>query len=196
MFNKNGQKLLNSNYGNVQSAGTNAYAWIQYMGITASNTLTDTSGRTISAAYPFYNTSGLAIDALIQAVTKHTLLGQHGVYSNGSTSPSTSTKDRGVRYHVGYRSGGFNENITTPVDDFNSFVSFSQSYGLKTFTVTNGNASPIVINEISFSCYMTANQSTTYYEILFAGFNLGEITIPAGAAYSFTLTHLMESETT
>lgn len=194
MFNKNGQKLLNSNYGNATTVGTNAYSFIQYMGITANNTLTSISNQSFSAAYPFFSTSGVATDALIQAVTKHTLLGLHGVYLSGSATPSSNQKERGVRYHVGYRSGGFNENITTPVNDFNNLTSFSQSYGVKTFTVTNTTASPIVMNEISFSCYLTGDQTANYYEFLFAGFNLGEITIPAGGAYSFTLTHLMESE--
>lgn len=195
MFNKNGQKLLNANYGEVTSgSGTNTTGRITLMGVNANNPLKDVSGNSLAVAYQFYNSSGLSGDYLIQAVTKFTLIGFHGVYASGSITATTATKDRGVRYHVGYRNGGFNEDVIAPVDTANSYVSFSQSYGVKTFTVANSSNAPITINEISFSCYIAGGQdASAYREILFAGFNLGEITIPAGGAYSFTLTHLMES---
>ena len=195
MFNKNGQKLLNTNYGNMSSS-TGSVSYFKLQAIGANNTLTDVSGNTISAAYQYYYSSGLSGDYLIQAVTKFTLIGFHGVYANGTTTATDATKQMGVRYHVGYRSGGFNQDVTAPVDDFTHLVAFSQSYGIKTFTITNTTSSAITLNEISFSCYLAQNQSANYVEILFAGFNLGEITIPAGGAYSFTLTHLMESEET
>lgn len=194
MFNKNGQKLLNTNYGNMYSSD-GYVVYFQLLAIGANNTLTTVSGDAINRAFQYYHYNGLGGDLLIQAVTKHTLLGFHGVYAGGNTTATDATKQRGVRYHVGYRSGGFNQDVTAPVDDFTHLVTFSQSYGIKTFTVTNTRDSAITFNEISFSCYITTDtNSTSYVEILFAGFNLGEITIPAGGAYSFTLTHLMESE--
>ena len=176
------------------SSSTGSVHYLQLLAIGANNTLTDVDGNTISTAYQYYNSSGLSGDLFIQAVTKHTLIGFHGVYASGSVTATDATKQRGVRYHVGYRSGGFNQNVTAPVDDFNNLVGFSQSYGIKTFTITNSRSSAITVNEISFSCYLATSTSSSYVEILFAGFNLGEITIPAGGTYSFSLTHLMDSE--
>lgn len=199
MFNKNGQKLLNSNYGDtISGSATNSYAGVKISAISPSNPLIDVATGTINYAYVFYNSSGLYTDALCQAMTKFSLMGFHGVYASGNVSPTTNTKDRGVRWHCGHRANGsFTETTYTPVDDANNYVSFTQSYGIKTFTVTNSTSSPLTINEISFSAYVQQNQSSNApAEILFAGFNLGEITIPVGGAYSFTLTHLMESETT
>lgn len=200
MFNKNGQKLINTNYGNIQTTGTNAWAGVQLMAITSSNPLFAVDNTQVNTAYAFYSSAsgGIYTDALVQAMTKFSLIGFHGTFASGSISATTNTKDRGVRWHCGHRTNGiFSESTYTPVDDANAYVSFSQSYGVKTFTVTNSTSSPLTINELSFSAYVQKGASTASpAEILFAGFNLGEITIPAGGAASFTLTHLMESENT
>jgi hypothetical protein len=199
MFNKNGQKLLNTNYSELTyNQNQNKIRYIKLAAITSSNKLIDVNGVDVTTAYAFYaaDANAYTVDQYTQGICKYLLVGYQGNFINGNTSPSANNIALSCIYNVGFRSGGFTENTFAPVGQANAYTSMSQSQGIKTFTITNSSDSDITINEISFCAYVQKEQSvSSYAKILFAGFNLGEITIPAGGAYSFTLTHLMESET-
>lgn len=184
MFNLNGKKMLSSSY---SLTGTTSFV---LSAIKSSNQLYDTSGNAFGSdnepTYLYYNTSGLTTDNLIQAVSKFMLTGYTGQARAGIDLTSQVNVDRYLFYNVGYRGSEFSETTYTVVNQATSYTSRTQSLGVPTYTVSNTTDSPLTIDEINFSC--AVRYSNQYRAVLFAGFYLGEITIPAHSTYSFTIT--------
>lgn len=190
MYNLNGKKILNSNYTYTMSGGN--ITTIKIAAISATNSLVDYQGNTVSTAHFIYSSATDPALLMMNIIPKIHLAGfptNFHVVNANSMSYSTEYYLR-LYVEIGHRTTAFNQNTTSNMEtNYNTLLSFSVSNGILTITCSNTTDTAITINEVDF-WIVTSPSSGNYNRILIAGFNLGEVTIAPNESYSFTVTNI------
>lgn len=185
MYNNNGIALLQAPK-NSTSAGT-SYWYVS--AITPAGVLKDVSGNENAGTMYLWRASSSSTATMIYV--RHLMLSGYSATSNVSYSAQPSYGVTG--FQIGHRSQPFSMETYSPMETIvpSARVGLSLGTGVVTFTITNNTQSDILINEIDAYVHLSSSYGTDVsFNCIFAGFNLGEITIAPNDSYSFTITNI------
>lgn len=185
MYNNNGIALLNAAKRST-SSGT-SYWYV--LAATPTGALKDVSGNENTGAMYLWRATSSSNATMIYV--RQLMLSGYAVTGDVSYSAQPSYGVTG--FQIGHRSQPFSMEAYSPMETIVSSarVALSVAAGVVTFTITNNTQSDILINEIDAYVRLSSSMSSDVsFYCIFAGFNLGEVTIAPNDSYSFTITNI------